>query len=262
MGLQNRKNLNTLLQILPEGVAAPSAWLTAKGYSRQLVRKYVLNGWLTSLTRGVYARPGYPVAWEGVLLGLHRLLGISCHVGGLSALNWQGKAQYLPLGGEKRIQVFIGRKPPAWVRSMALSEELVLYTRRLFSNDAGELGLAQWATGVRDWTLPISGPERAMMEMLYQLGGEEYSFDHAVQIFEGLTVLRPSVVSALLAACKSIKVKRLFLFLSAHFDFPWAKQLDTASLDLGRGNRQIVKSGRLDKEFLITIPEAFGAEYT
>ena len=68
------------------------------------------------------------------------------------------------------------------------------------------------------------------------------------------------MVNDLLAACRSIKVKRVFLFLATHFDYPWVKQLETADLALGSGNRQVVKGGRLDKQFLITVPENFGAE--
>jgi hypothetical protein len=41
MGLQKYEKLNSLLERLPEGVAAPSRWPADQGYSRQLVRKYV-----------------------------------------------------------------------------------------------------------------------------------------------------------------------------------------------------------------------------
>ncbi|MBA3027365.1 MAG: hypothetical protein FP816_00910 [Desulfobacteraceae bacterium] len=259
MSLQNGIGIKQLTRLLPEGVAAPSAWLSANGYSRQLVRKYVLSGWLEALCRGAYARPGHPVGWEGVLLGLHRLQGVSCHVGGLSALNRQGMAHYLPLSGEQRILVMSSEKPPAWVRSVKLPQELALDTRSVFVEDAQDLGLVPWATGIRDWTLPISGPERAIMELLNDVGSSEHSFEHAAQVFEGLTVLRPAVANDLLAACRSIKVKRLFLFLASHFDYPWTKRLDTDELDLGHGNRQVVKGGRLDKQYHITIPENFGA---
>lgn len=91
-----------MTRLLPEGVAAPSGWLAANGYSRQLVRKYVLSGWLTRLGHGVYARIGQPV-------------------GGIAALNRQGAAHFLPLGGEQRIQVMSVRKPPTWVRSVHLA---------------------------------------------------------------------------------------------------------------------------------------------
>ncbi len=246
--------------LLPEGVAAPSVWLAANGYSRQLVRKYVLSDWLKSLSHGAYARPGQAVGWEGVLLGLQRLVGVPCHVGGQSALNRQGLAHFLPLGGEHRIHVMSSRKPPAWVKAIELEEELVFDTRRLFLENAREVGLTPWPTRIRNWTLPMAGTERAIMELLNDVEGSAYGFDHAAQIFEGLTVLRPGVVNDLLAACRSIKVKRVFLFLASNFNYPWAKRLETADLALGSGNRQVVKGGRLDKQFLITVPENFGAE--
>ena len=54
------------------------------------------KAWLEDVR--AYARSGHTVGWEGVLLGLHQLQGVPCHVGGLSALNRQGMAHYLPLG--------------------------------------------------------------------------------------------------------------------------------------------------------------------
>ena len=259
MGLQKDIGIKQLTGLLPEGVAAPSNWLAAKGYSRQLVRKYVLSGWLTPLGHGVYARAGQPVEWEGVLLGLQRLGDMPCHVGGLAALNRQGAAHFLPLGGERHIRVVSARKPPAWVRSVSLNTALVFDTRRLFDNQEKTTAMVTLSTGIRDWTLPMAGPEMAIMEMLNDVN-DQPGFTHAAQVFEGLTVLRPGVVNELLSACRSIKVKRLFLFLAAHFSYPWANRLETAGLDLGKGNRQIVKGGRLDKRFFITVPEDFGAE--
>ena len=259
MGLQSSNGINKLTQLLPEGVAAPAAWLAANGYSRQLMRKYVLSGWFVSLGHGAYARAGQPVRWEGVLLGLQRLGGVPCHVAGLSALNRQGAAHFLPLGGEPHIRVMIVRRPPAWVQAVELNPALLFDNRRLFADEAAQTGIVPLATGIRDWALPMAALERAIMEMLNGVSDNE-NFAHAVQVFEGLTVLRPAVINSLLAACRSIKVKRLFLFLAHHFDYPWAKRLDTARLDLGSGNRQIVKGGRLDKQFLITVPERFGAE--
>jgi hypothetical protein len=64
----------------------------------------------------------------------------------------------------------------------------------------------------------------------------------------------------LLAACKSLKVKRLFLFLGSRYQYPWFEQLDRSAIDLGKGKRLIVRGGRYDREFRITVPERFGAE--
>ena len=103
--------ISQLLLALPEGVAVPSAWLLAHGISPQLVRKYVASGWLVPLVRGVYARPAFPVGWQGVVLGLQRLAQRPVHVGGLSALNLQNLAHYLPLGGESSIHLWNDTQP-------------------------------------------------------------------------------------------------------------------------------------------------------
>lgn len=82
MGIRKDNKLNELMRVILEGVAVPSTWLTANGYSPQLVRKYLQSDWLTRLGSRVYARPGHPVTWEGVILGLQRLGGFQLHLGG------------------------------------------------------------------------------------------------------------------------------------------------------------------------------------
>lgn len=260
MGLQNASKLSKLARRLPEGVAAPAAWLASEGFSRQLVRKYVQSGWLEPLARGLFARPPQPVDADGLILGLQRLAGAPFHVGGLSALNRLGHAHYLPLGGETAIHLWGPGAVPAWVAAARLPEHLVFHRERLFDERASTTGLAPLPTRVRDWTVLASSPERAIMEVLSLVDESESSFTHASELFEGLTVLRPKVVNELLGACRSLKVKRLFLFLSAHHHYPWTEKLDRSGIDLGKGKRLIVRGGRYDREFRITVPERFGAE--
>jgi hypothetical protein len=112
-------------------------------------------------------------------------------------------------------------------------------------------------TGVRDWQLPISTPERAIMEVLSEVDATPGSFVYASELFEGLTVLRPAMIHQLLAGCTRVKVKRLFLFLATYHRHPWLKRLDVSGIDTGSGKRQIVKGGHLDKTFQITVPESF-----
>jgi hypothetical protein len=76
----------------------------------------------------------------------------------------------------------------------------------------------------------------------------------AFSIMENLVTLRPKVVQNLLEMCRSVKVKRLFLFLAQKADLPWFTKLNTANLDLGKGKRMIVKDGALDKTYEITVP--------
>jgi hypothetical protein len=260
MGLQNDSKLNSLMRLLPEGVAAPSAWLESQGFSRQLVRKYVQGGWLTPLAHGAFARPAQPLDSDGVLLGLQRLASAPFHLGGVSALIRHGHAHYLPLRSEAELHLWGQGAVPAWVTAISLPERFVFHRKHLFEERAPTVGIDQVPTRIRDWKLALSGLERAIMEVLSLVDEHEATFTHAAQLFEGLTVLRPSVVYELLAACTSLKVKRLFLFLSAHYRYPWAEKLDRSVIDLGKGKRLIVRGGRYDPEFRITVPERFGAE--
>jgi len=265
MGIQKKavpnRLLNHLLKDLPEGVAVPSAWLLERGISPQLVHKYAASGWLTALAHGAYARHDVPVDWQGVVLALQRLAQQPIHVGGLSALNLQGLAHYLPLGGESRIHLWNhGRgfpRLPAWVSAISLSQQFVFHRQRLFDGAAVDEGLAHLPTRVRDWKLTVAAPERAILEVLSLVDNTSASFTHAAELFEGLPALRPALVQLMLEGCASIKVKRLFLFLATRHDTPWSRKLKVERVTLGHGKRQVTRGGRLDVRFSITVPEQF-----
>jgi len=266
MGLQKDKKLNKLLDLLPEGVAAPSKWLSEQGFSRQLVRKYVQSGWLVPLGRGVYARPQMVLNWQGLVLGIQHFADLPYHVGGVSALNLQGYAHYLPLRdntgntareGYELTHLWGQGKVPAWVKTVALSRTLQFHKRQLFALLTTADGLESVPSGVRDLQIQVSAPERAIMEVLYDAGDDEHAYTHAFELFEGLTSLRPGVVNTLLQHCRSIKVKRLFLFMADQLSYPWISRIEKNELELGSGKRVIVKGGKLDKQYLITVPGRF-----
>ena len=64
---------------------------------------------------------------------------------------------------------------------------------------------------------------------------------------------------SLLAECRSVKVKRLFLWFAERHNHAWLKGLDREGIDLGRGKRMLVRGGKLDTKFNITVPENLGA---
>jgi len=263
MGIQKKekqnRQLRKLLDDLPEGVAIPSTWLRERGISPQLARKYVASGWLTSMAHGAYARPATPVSWQGVVLGLQRFIKLPVHVGGHTAMNLQGLAHYLPLGNESRIHLWrhgpTAVRLPNWVKTSKLQQDFVLHGQQLFKPAERNKGLTTKETQVRDWTVTVSMPERAIMEVLSLVDEESASFTHAAELFEGLTVLRPALVQQLLEDCTNIKVKRLFLFLAKRQNYPWVRQLETSRITLGQGKRLVTRGGRLDRQLLITIPE-------
>jgi hypothetical protein len=76
---------------------------------------------------------------------------------------------------------------------------------------------------------------------------------------EGLGNLSPRKLQTLLVACRSVKVKRLFLWFAERHQHAWLKKLDRSRIDLGRGKRMLVRGGKLDPKFNITVPESLDA---
>ena len=55
---------------------------------------------------------------------------------------------------------------------------------------------------------------------------------------------------------RSVKTKRLFLWFAERHQHAWLIALDRSKIDLGTGKRMLVHGGRLDRKFLITVPES------
>ncbi len=112
--------------------------------------------------------------------------------------------------------------------------------------------LHQWRDDMP--AIALSCAEKAYLEMLADIPGH-VSFDYADELMPGLTSLSPRKLDALLKASQSIKVKRLFFWLASRHNYPWFRKLNRDDYDLGKGKRVISKSGKLNKTYLITVPE-------
>lgn len=99
----------------------------------------------------------------------------------------------------------------------------------------------------------MSSPERAIMEQM-RLVRTNADIKHIYQLMEGLSALRPDTVQELLENCRSIKVKRLFLWNAEVADHAWFRRLNPSRVALGKGKRQIYQGGQLNKKYQITIP--------
>jgi hypothetical protein len=104
----------------------------------------------------------------------------------------------------------------------------------------------------------MSSPDRAILELLDEVPERE-TFHQADVLIEGLRNLSPRRVQALLVACRSVKVKRLFLWFAERHQHAWLKKLDRKDIDLGRGKRMLVRGGKLDSTYNITVPESIDA---
>ena len=102
-----------------------------------------------------------------------------------------------------------------------------------------------------------SAPERAILEVMNFVNSNA-AFDHAVELCEGLTTLRPDVAQELLENCRSVKAKRLFLWASERSGHAWLSKIDLANVNLGKGKRALYQGGMLDKKYMITVPRGGG----
>ncbi|MGH8680827.1 MAG: type IV toxin-antitoxin system AbiEi family antitoxin domain-containing protein [Burkholderiales bacterium] len=279
MSEQKSSKLNHLQILLPEGVLVTTAWLVAHGYPRSLLAKYAQRGWLESPARGVYRRPGPPLKWQHVVGSLQNLLQLPVHVGGRTALEMQGHAHYLRLGPGGVIFLYSAQRLPRWVGQVGVQERFVIRSDRLFAEpepappgrlvaertaayelaDPQRVGLTTVAWGSWDSPLTHSTLERACMEMLDEVPHAE-TVEDADAMMQGLTTLSPRRVTALLEACRSVKVKRLFLALAERRAHAWFKHLDLSAVDLGRGKRALVPGGKLSVKYRITLPRSLDGD--
>ncbi len=260
MASESRSKLNRLLRAWPQGTVAVSRWLESQGAYQQLVHEYEKSGWIQRIGQGAYVRAGDTVEWSGGLHALQEQMKLSVHAGAKTALQMRGYAHFLPMGmgtgtgagGSVSLFGAPGTRLPAWFRQHDWGVELRYCTTKLFTDDP-DAGLSKKELGKFDVT--VSAPERAIMEVLYLVPAEE-SFEEAALLMEGLTTLRPRLVQSLLEQCRSVKVKRLFMFLAESCNHAWLKKLDLSKVDFGKGKRMIVKGGRFDTKYNITVPDS------
>jgi hypothetical protein len=173
------------------------------------------------------------------------------HVGGVTALQLQGYGHYIaPKLNKCHLYTSKKLKLPKWFRSYGWEVEITLHMSSLFgSTKLGKKELVR-----NQIPIEIAASERAILEMLSHVSSEA-SFMHTWQIMEGLSTLRPDLMQELLEQCKSVKVVRLSLYMAEKNQFQWFKRLKTEKFDLGSGKRSIVKGGKLNKDYKITVPQ-------
>ena len=268
MNHQKTPRLKPLLDTVPPGFMVDTPWLRARGLDSKSIHDYVARGWLERVVRGVYRRPlpegaqgGDEESWAIPLLSLQWLMKYAVHLGAESALDMAGYAHYLSLGG--RLSVHFYGEVPSWLKRLPMQTEIVVRRRKLFGDDP--LGIddaALKAAGTQPmvdvwrWPLKTSSPERAILEALDELP-RNTTFDNLDKVFEGLVSLRPKQLTALLTACRSVKVRRLFFVFADKHRHAWRKHLDTSGIDFGSGPRALAEGGRLHPIYRIYVPQAF-----
>jgi hypothetical protein len=225
--------------------------LAAQGYYPQLVKRYCDSGWIKQVAKGAYLKLAEQLTLAGALSALQQQLDLPVHLGGLSALAHFGLSQYLPVN-EAAMQEWLfntsskSNRLPSWfVKSFSNVSYINLH---LFER---EIGLQQ--VSIDHLSVTVSNPERAILEIL-ALVPQRFSYAHADELMEGLQLLRPDILTDLLTSCRSVKVKRLFLYLAKKHGLSCFKYLDSSQFDLGKGKRVIGAGGHYVAEYQLSVP--------
>ena len=227
-------------------------YLNQHGISRSHVQNYVKSGWLEVVASGVYKKPSQNISWSSALSALQYQQASSLHLAGLSSLAHQGLSHYLTIGNETvQLNSMKAIRSPKWLFSQHWQIE---YKCSKVLDKVGQNDLIELT--VNNQMIKASIIELAVLEVLEKVM-DESSFISASELFQGLTSLRPKKLQSLLERSPSVKVKRLFLFLAHYYQHPWLKRIDESKVELGSGNRQIVKGGYVDRQYKITVPLKF-----
>jgi hypothetical protein len=239
------------VQSLPRGSVLLPSWLLQQGYSYELQQCYRKGGWLKSLGKGAMLKSGDPLVLAGALSALQNVENMNIHVGGRSALELQGLAHYLQINSYETTLFVNGRaKLPLWFTNNDWNTKTTIFRLSLFEDET--VGMTDFQAG--ELTMKISNPARAIMECL-ALCPEKFPLLESFELMEGLGALRPAKVQELLESCKSVKVKRLFLFFAEKSGHSWLKYLDINKIDLGVGNRSLVENGILVSKYKLVLPK-------
>ena len=251
MATYKKEKIKRLLEEHLPGTVYIAPWLEKRGISRDLQKHYRGSGWLESLGRGALKRPGEKVTWAGGLYALQAQSGLAVHAGALTALAFRGFAHYIRLGAAT---VFVFSPPqtrlPSWFRQRDWGQ--TIHHCNTSALPPG-LALADYQAGA--FAVKIATPERAFLECL-RLAPNRIDLVECYQLMEGLTTLRPGLLQSLLEQCRSIKIKRLFLYMAEKAGQDWLRDLDSSRFDLGAGDRAITKGGVYIARYGLSVPEA------
>lgn len=244
--------INQLIRQWSKGTIKTVKELRNLGYSPQALKIYTNSNWLSLIGRGAYKLFDDLVGWEGGLNCLQKENNL--HVGGKSALEYKGFGHYLS-HKKTKIELFgnTNDKIPKWFKKQNWMKDV-----RIYKTDFLRFNSSEMFTMVKENNIEIniSIPELAIFELLYLVPNDQ-SFAEASLIFESLTSLRGDKLQHLLVKCNSIKVKRMFLYLSERYNHPWYREINMSKIFIGSGKRVIEKGGILNKKFKITVPRNY-----
>lgn len=248
--MNRETKINQILKQIPKGSVLLSSWLAKQGYSYSLQQSYRHSSWFTSVGRGVMVRSGDQLLLSGAISALQLQAELPLHIGGRSALGLLGYSHYVELYSKETL-IFSNTDIhiPKWLFNIDWDSKPIIIKTSFLPDYAGLTNFD--ANGIN---LKISGAARAILECL-ELAPAKFDLYEAWEIMQGLSLLQPETVNLLLINCRSVKVKRLFLYFAEKAGHAWFKKINKEKINLGKGKRSITRKGVYVPEYMITLPE-------
>jgi len=219
--IEGRSLISGLLRGVSHEQPLDLARLGSHGISPAMAAHYARTGYLERLGTGVYCVAGARLDRDQSLLFLQgRVEGL--HVGGRTALAWQGVRQYLEVRERLTLWANARGSLPTWFTERFSG---TMTTLSLFDDATKTLEIGTPASvtdGVR-----VSSRERALLELLREVR-TALQLQEARELFFGTMGLRTTVVGTLLTGCTSVKTVRLFLM--------WASEAGNVDVETLRAN--------------------------
>ncbi len=242
-----------LLLGLKAGEVITASQLRAIGVSARLTSYLKQNAVLRQLGVGAYVKGEEKPSFVSAVQAINSLTKVPIYFGGRSALDIFGVSQYLSLGAGGAAWLFSSAKVklPKWFMSGVWDVQPKLVQTHFL---ASKLNHSIRTKEVDGFTVQVASRERAILEAIYLIG-KWHRFEEIDELFESLTTLDGKHIQNLLENCNSIRVCRIFLFLAQKHGHPWLRDIDEFKVSLGRGKRVVIKNGRLDARYQITVPQ-------
>lgn len=232
--------IKALQTLVPRGAPFGTATLESLGVSPALAHEYVKAGWLEKLGRGVFMFAGDDLRHERTLSFLEsRVPGL--HVAAKTALAWHGFRHNVPARETTILWGDRSASMPEWLtRRFA-----VRYSSSHLFEDTLPAGFCIASLPGSTGGPRVSGPERALLEMLSEVGVHQ-ELDEAREIMEGVRQLRVRQLRELLWSCRMVKAIRLCVVWARELGLPWAEQAREAATGKTGSGRWVarLKNGR------------------
>ena len=203
--------------------------------SAALAAHYTRTGWLTRLGPGVYALPGARLDRDQCLLFLQRRTN-GLHVGGKTALAWQGITHYLSTVDTLTLWGAEKTTLPSWFVNQFPSN---YRSWTLFNNKVADRGL--FTPPELTPHVKVSARERALLELLRDIR-TEVDLEEARHLFFATKGMRLKNAGELLEGCTNVRTVRLFLMWAREAGNIDVKHLrDKYGLPTGSSSRWIGK---------------------